>query len=77
MAFQFNLNGCGRSAITAPPLGIPSLVARSPARLSEKGIARILTDSVGVTPQDNEPFNIPLLLHGSWRQRVDRKQTSS
>ena len=31
MTFQFNLNGCGRSAITAPPLGIPSLTVRSPS----------------------------------------------
>ena len=29
MTFQFNLNGCGRSAITAPPLGVPSLTARA------------------------------------------------
>ena len=31
MTFQFNLDGRGRSAITAPPLGVPSLTARSPA----------------------------------------------
>ena len=51
MRFQFNLNGCGRSAITAPPPGVPSLTARSPAvtpRLAHLEVARRMIECLSL-----------------------------
>ena len=54
MTLQFNLNGCGRIAITAPPLGIPSLTVRSPSltptggSLADRSVA---ARSPAVTPR--------------------------